>query len=153
MLAGERELSPLQLEPQEGLPPFVGGALGFLGYDWGRVLERRPAARYDDLAMPSAMFGLYDWAIVWDHEAGASWLVSTGLPATGEERARVAAERIEQIRTRLRHPDQPERPSHIPGSAPPGRVLAPSYPVLALENAEAIGLRSTFTARGYLSAV
>ncbi len=149
----ERELSPLQLDPQEGLPPFGGGALGFLGYDWGRVLERRPAARYDDLAMPSAMFGLYDWAIVWDHEAGASWLVSTGLPATGEERARVAAGRIEQIRTRLRHPDQPERPSYIPGSAPPGRVLAPSYPVLALENAEAIGLRSTFTARGYLSAV
>ena len=34
-----------------------------------------------------------------------------------------------------------------------GRELAPSYPVLALENAEAIGLRSTFTGRGYLSAV
>ncbi len=79
----ERELAPLQLEPQAGLPPFAGGALGFLGYDWGRVLERRPAARYDDLAMPGAMFGLYDWAIVWDHEAGACWLVSTGLPGDG----------------------------------------------------------------------
>jgi para-aminobenzoate synthetase component 1 len=50
----ERELAPLQIEPQPGQPPFAGGALGFLGYDWGRVLERRPAARYDDLAMPGA---------------------------------------------------------------------------------------------------
>ena len=97
----ERELAPLQIEPQAGQPPFAGGALGFLGYDWGRVLERRPAARYDDLAMPGAMFGLYDWALAWDHEAGACWLVSTGLPATGDERARVAAERIEQVRTAL----------------------------------------------------
>lgn len=39
-----------------------------------------------------------------------------------------------------------------PGGVSPG-ALAPSYPVLALENAEAIGLRSTFTGRGYLSAV
>ena len=86
----EREMAPLQVEPRAGQPPFAGGALGFLGYDWGRVLERRPAARYDDLAMPGAMFGLYDWALVWDHEAAACWLVSTGLPATGDERARVA---------------------------------------------------------------
>ena len=26
----------------EGLPPFQGGAAGYLAYDWGRVLERIP---------------------------------------------------------------------------------------------------------------
>ena len=149
----ERELAPLRIEPQAGQPPFAGGALGFLGYDWGRVLERRPAARYDDLAMPGAMFGLYDWAIAWDHEAGDCWLVSTGLPAAGDERARVAAERIEQVRTRLTCVEQPASQPRAPAPTPPGRVPAPSYPVLALESAEAIGLRSTFTGRGYLSAV
>jgi para-aminobenzoate synthetase component 1 len=148
-----RELAPLQLEPQPGQPPFAGGALGCLGYDWGTVLERRPAARYDDLAMPGAMFGLYDWAIIWDHEAGECWVVSTGLPAAGDARAGVAAKRIQQVRTALTRPDPPALPSYVPGAVPAGRVLAPSYPVLALENAEAIGLRSTFTSRGYLSAV
>lgn len=148
----ERELAALRLEPGPGQPPFAGGALGFLGYDWGRVLERRPGARYDDLAMPSAMFGLYDWAIAWDHETGGCWVVSTGQPATGEEAARVAAERIEQVRARLGQQDVPTPRPHVPGSPPPGG-LAPSYPVLALENAEAIGLHSTFTGRGYLSAV
>ncbi len=137
-----------------GQPPFVGGALGFLGYDWGRVLERRPAARYDDLGMPGAMFGLYDWALVWDHEAGECWLVSTGLPATGDARATAAAERLQQVRARLAEADQPQLPpSDASPAAGGGRILAPSYPVLALENAEAIGLRSTFTGRGYLSAV
>ena len=115
-----------------GQPPFAGGALGFLGYDWGRVLERRPAARYDDLAMPGAMFGLYDWAIAWDHEAGACWLVSTGLPATGDERARVAAERIEQVRTALTRADPPAHPvacvprRHRPGA--PRAVLPRARP-------------------------
>ncbi len=65
----------------------------------------------------------------------------------------MAAERIEQVRARLTRAEQPGFQPHAPGAAPPGRVLAPSYPVLALENAEAIGLRSTFTGRGYLSAV
>ncbi len=32
------------------LPPFQGGAAGYLAYDWGRTLERLPAPRYDDLA-------------------------------------------------------------------------------------------------------
>ncbi len=148
----ERELAPLRLESGPGQPPFAGGALGFLGYDWGRVLERRPAARYDDLAMPGAMFGLYDWALAWDHETGECWVVSTGQPASGGEAARVAAERIEQVRARLAREDVPPPRPHVAGSLPPGG-LAPSYPVLALENAEAIGLRSTFTGRGYLSAV
>jgi para-aminobenzoate synthetase component 1 len=149
----ERDMAPLRIDAGAGQPPFAGGALGFIGYDWGRVLERRPAARHDDLAMPGAMFGLYDWAIAWDHEAGTCWLVSTGLPATGQEADRIAAERIQQVRTTLTGAEPPAVQPHAPAAAPPGRVLAPSYPVLALENAEAIGLRSTFTARGYLSAV
>ncbi len=150
----ERELAPLNVEPEPGQPPFIGGALGFLAYDWGRVLERRPAACYDDLALPGAMFGLYDWALVWDHEAGACWLLSTGLPASGDARTVAAAERVQQVRSRLARTERPALPPFDPKAGPgTARMLAPSYPVLALENAETIGLRSTFTERGYLSAV
>jgi para-aminobenzoate synthetase component 1 len=35
----------------------------------------------------------------------------------------------------------------------PGEAPAPSYPVIGVEDAEFVGLRSTFTHRGYLSAV
>jgi para-aminobenzoate synthetase component 1 len=147
----QRELAPLRVDARAGQPPFTGGALGFIGYDWGSVLERRPPARHDDLALPGAMFGLYDWAIAWDHAAGACWLVSTGLPATGPEAAAIAAERMGQVRAALARSDLPPARPSAPAPATP--ALAPSYPVLALESAEAIGLRSTFTGRGYLSAV
>ena len=66
-----------------GLPPFQGGAAGYIGYDYGAVLERLPRTRFDDLAIPDVMLGLYDWVIAWDHRVGTAWIVSTGLPESG----------------------------------------------------------------------
>ena len=48
--------------------PFVGGVLGFLGYDFGARLERLPAVAIKDLAMPPARLGLYAWALISDHQ-------------------------------------------------------------------------------------
>ena len=39
-------------EPVPGLPPFQGGAAGYVAADWGLTLERLPAPRYDDLGLP-----------------------------------------------------------------------------------------------------
>jgi para-aminobenzoate synthetase component 1 len=146
----KRELAPLALAAPPGAPPFAGGALGFLSYDWGRVLERRPTARYDDLALPGALIGLFDWTLAWDHADGSCWLASTGLPAEGAARDAHAAMRAAEVRALLRGGT-----GSLPAAAgvPAATMAAPSYPVLALESAEAIGLRSTFTGRGYLSAV
>src|SRR5437867_6739816 len=89
-------------EPVEGLPPFQGGAAGYLAYDWGRVLERLPAPRYDDLALPDVVLGIYDWVLAWDHVSSRAWLVSTGLPEVSPAgRARRAAERAAVVRQRL----------------------------------------------------
>ena len=56
-------LRPHRCDAVPGLPPFQGGAAGYLAYDWGRVLERIPENRYDDLALPDAVLGIYDWVI------------------------------------------------------------------------------------------
>jgi len=48
-------------------------------HDWGRVLERLPAPRHEDLVIPDAVFGVYDWVLAWDHDASRAWLISTGL--------------------------------------------------------------------------
>jgi para-aminobenzoate synthetase component I len=138
-------------EPVSGLPPFQGGLAGYIGYDWGARIEKLPAARFDDLAVPDLVLGLYDWVIAWDHRIGTAWLVSTGLPDTGTAAALRARERIELPRARLGG-----RSSGQPGSrsAPmPRRPAAPTYPVDGIEGAREIGLRSTFTHRGYLDAV
>jgi para-aminobenzoate synthetase component 1 len=86
-------------ERVEGIPPFQGGAAGYIGYDWGRTLERLPSPRFDDLPIPDVQLGIYDWVLAWDHASGRAWIVSTGLPETGEARARRARERLAWVRS------------------------------------------------------
>ena len=159
-LAAVRDLlAPFATAPVFGLPPFQGGAAGYVGYDYGAVLERLPAARYDDLAIPDVMLGLYDWVIAWDHRLDTAWVVSTGLPETGAAQAVRARERLAMVQERLRGPARPAprlpRAPSGDGAAPDtsASIEAPSYPVLGVDGAEAVGLRSTFTHRGYLDAV
>jgi para-aminobenzoate synthetase component I len=152
LLAVRDLLAPHAAAPVSGLPPFQGGAAGYIGYDYGAVLERLPAARYDDLAIPDVVLGLYDWVIAWDHRLGTAWVISTGLPEIGAAREVRAHERRAMVQERLRGPAR--RPSsQALHSGVPALDEAPSYPVLGVEGAEPIGLRSTFTHRGYLDAV
>ena len=128
-------LEPFAAEPVAGLPPFQGGAAGYVGYDWGAQLERVPRTRYDDLAIPDVMLGLYDWVIAWDHQTKRAWVISTGIPEQGAARRERAARRLAFVKERLA-----ERRSD--------RLAAPSYPV-----PDVPGLRSNFTREGYLDAV
>ena len=150
LVAVRELLAPFAADAVPGLPPFQGGAAGYIGYDYGAVLEKLPATRYDDLAIPDVMLGLYDWVIAWDHRVRTAWIVSTGLPETGEGRRARAEERLAMVHERLRGPVRPAR-ERPPATAPSPE--APSYPVLGVEGPEPLGLRSTFTHRGYLDAV
>lgn len=55
--------------------PFAGGLLGYLGYDFGRRVERLPANARDDIGLADAAFGLYGWAIISDHQNRTTQLV------------------------------------------------------------------------------
>lgn len=55
--------------------PFVGGALGFAGYDAGRVIEHLPKTATDDIPLPDFCFGLYPWALVLDKQQHQLWYV------------------------------------------------------------------------------
>jgi para-aminobenzoate synthetase component 1 len=144
-------LARFAASPMADLPPFQGGLAGYLAYDYGAVLERLPAPRYDDLGLPDAVLGLYDWVIAWDHQRGRCWLISTGIPETGAARARRAAERMAWVRRLLAGPSGGPGGRRFP-SARRG-VAAPSYPLAGTDRALGIGLRSTFTRRGYLDAI
>ena len=152
-LAVVRELlRPFAADSISGLPPFQGGIAGYIGYDYGSLLEQLPAPRHDDLAVPEVLLGLYDWVITWDHRLGTAWVVSTGMPETGPGRERRAKNRLAMVRERLGR-NQPRPISHQALANSHRPPAAPSYPVLGFDNAERIGLRSTFTHRGYLDAV
>ena len=151
-------LAPCAAEPVAGIPPFQGGAAGYLGYDWGAMLERIPRPRHDDLAIPDVLLGLYDWVIAWDHPARRAWLVSTGMPEQGAARTERAARRLSLVKDKLaaapggmRDAGWGMRPNHThPASRipHPGRRFAASYPV-----PDVPGVRSNFTRPGYLEAV
>lgn len=49
------------------LPPFIGGAVGYAGYDTVRYVENLPNAPTDDRQLPDMWFGLYDHMVVFDH--------------------------------------------------------------------------------------
>ncbi len=51
----------------EGLPRFIGGALGYLGYDIVRYFERLPDTAARDLDLPDAVFLLVDTLVIFDH--------------------------------------------------------------------------------------
>ena len=132
------------------LPPFQGGAAGYIGYDYGAVLERVPATRYDDLGVPDVVLGLYDWVVAWDHATHEAWLISTGLGSSGPPDERLARARATGVRDRI---SAGRAATSSTGSAAErSGSEAPSYPVTALDRTPD-GLRSTFTHRGYLDAV
>jgi para-aminobenzoate synthetase component 1 len=141
---------PHRADAVPGLPPFQGGAAGYIAYDWGRVLERLPAPRYDDLGLPDVLLGIYDWVLAWDHQASRAWLISTGLPETSSDRrARRAGERAAAVRARLSSGAGPvERGTERDTAGAP----APSYPVEASWDRR-LELRSSFTHGQYLDAV
>jgi para-aminobenzoate synthetase component 1 len=135
-----------------GLPPFQGGAAGYIGYDWGRILERLPSPRFDDLDIPDVFLGVYDWTLAWDHVASRAWLITTGRSGTGPPSAALAARRMAEVKEWLRRP-----PAKLGGPAPATRVeraaSPPTWLVAGSEVAQRLGIRSTFSRDQYLAAV
>lgn len=55
------------IAPVPELPPFVGGAIGYAGYDVVRYVEHLPNTPTDDRQLPDLDFGFYDQLVVFDH--------------------------------------------------------------------------------------
>lgn len=87
--------------PAEAAPdvPFIGGALGYFAYDLGRRIERLPSKAVDEDRLPEMAIGIYDAALVIDHESRRSVLVGRNEPR--------ARERWRSLRALLASPPRP----------------------------------------------
>ncbi|MFM8540350.1 MAG: anthranilate synthase component I [Nitrospira sp.] len=92
-----------------GLPRFVGGAVGYLGYDVVRSFEDIPARRKDALGLPEFAFLITDTLLIFDNVAQTIKVVAnahvTSQTESDVRRAYAdAVKRIEGMITRLRRP-------------------------------------------------
>ncbi len=56
--------------------PFNGGAVGYFSYDLARRLEKLPAIAEVGESVPEMAVGIYQWAVIVDHQQQASCLLS-----------------------------------------------------------------------------
>jgi anthranilate synthase component 1 len=96
---------PVQVE---GLPPFFGGLVGYLGYDMVRFFEHLPSSSSPQIGVFDACFLLTDTLLIFDNVAQTIKVVCNVELADGEDpvpayaQARVAIDRlIEQLRSPL----------------------------------------------------
>jgi anthranilate synthase component I len=61
------KLEAFQIAPHPHLPPFVGGAIGYAGYDVVRYTENLPNAPKDDRGLPDLSFAFYDRMVIFDN--------------------------------------------------------------------------------------
>src|ERR1700746_2605925 len=58
-----------------GLPPLIGGAIGYFAYDMVRLIERIPATGRDDLALDDCMMMFFHGVIAFDHVQHRIWVI------------------------------------------------------------------------------
>ncbi|MFL6559005.1 MAG: anthranilate synthase component I family protein [Bacillus sp. (in: firmicutes)] len=68
-------MSRYYVDKAEGLPSFLGGAIGYISYDYARYIEELPEIAEDDLAMPEIYFFIVKEWFVFDHENDLLWLL------------------------------------------------------------------------------
>ena len=59
-----------------GLPPLIGGAIGYFAYDMVRLIERIPASGRDDLNLDDSVMMFYLGLVAFDHVQHRVWAVS-----------------------------------------------------------------------------
>jgi anthranilate synthase component I len=118
-----------------GLPPLIGGAIGYFAYDMVRLMERIPTSGRDDLGLDDCVMMFYLGLVAFDHVRHRIWVVrNVFTEGEGSLRAKydAAIREISKVRRTLSGPLP--RQHHAPQRGP-------------------LRIQSNFTKAKYLSAV
>jgi anthranilate synthase component 1 len=102
--------------PGLDLPRFTGGAVGMVGYDWVRFVERIPDENPDELGLPDLWFHLPETVVIYDNVRHTALVVrhvdlrDGGDPA---QRYKEAVAAIDEVVARIRgpRPAEPRNPA------------------------------------------
>ncbi len=113
LAAVEREFGRVKPVALEGLPRFVGGAVGCFAYDVVRYFERVPDTGEDQLQVPDVAFMLIDTLVIFDRVKHNLMILANAHNQGDPEAAYTdALRRIDEIVEALKQPIQvPEEPA------------------------------------------
>jgi len=137
VLAGESNVKDREIDSPL---PFVGGWIGFLGYECGQFVEPFRRRHGGMPGFPLAKWWACDTVVLYDHRADGWHIVARDVPGMPEPR-RAARQRVTDMQRWLGNP-QPG-----PHDALPCRVAAKR------DDSPQARLRSNITHREYLAAV
>jgi len=136
----------------DGLPPFVGGAIGYAGYDVVRYVEHLPDAPEDDRDLPDLDFAFYHTLCVFDHVAKTITVVSladcraVSTPAQAAGCYQQACDSVDQTIARLARSQDKEKSFGRPGEWSPEQWQREA-------NNNALEVTSNFTQEAFEQAV
>jgi anthranilate synthase component 1 len=90
------EFEPVAL-PGVVLPRFTGGAVGMIGYDWVRFIEKLPDANPDPIGLPDLWFSFPDSVVVYDNLKHTALIVHHVDLRDGREARSAHAEAVAKI--------------------------------------------------------
>lgn len=103
LLPLEQELNKYKYVPVPGIPPFTGGAIGYVSYDCVFHFEpttRRPLT--DSIGMPESMFMICDTVLVFDHTFQTVKVVSNVIiPSTSTATTEVVNNAYEEAKLKI----------------------------------------------------
>ena len=135
--AGERDplhvlkelLARYTYVPSPELPPFVGGAVGMIGYDTVRFFERLPTLATDDLGLDDCIFLFTDALLIFDNVKHKILALCNARIAPGEDPGAAydaAALKVGELLGRLRGMGAEGAMNRAPTRlAPPPGAVAP----------------------------
>jgi len=117
-------MSQYKLVAVNGLPPFCGGMVGYIGYDTVRFFEQLPHQTHDDLYLPDIVMILAKNLIIFDHRNHKIKIVSCvhlDPKSTARQKRKLyqkAVNTIDHLIAELNTPlsvehDSPAKPAHL----------------------------------------
>ena len=126
--------------PHGDLPPFLGGAVGYMSYDLVRFFERLPDSCEDDLNLPDCVFMLTDTCLVFDRVLNRAKVIAMAR-VNGDADAAYdqACAEVDALVDKLRQPlpaSRPRRPE--PAVEPTSNLTRAGYEAMVLAAKEYI---------------
>jgi anthranilate synthase component 1 len=120
----QRVMGAFRVATLPGLPPFSGGAVGYIGYDAVRFIEPSVGEPPpDQLGLPEMVFMVTDTFLVFDHRFRSLKIFANAFIDGGkiDEAYEIAAEKIRRIVEKLETPTKPR----LMNAAPVAVSLSP----------------------------